>query len=228
MKSDSIIWLFLIIQKYLILSDEINNDFECPINTPLLVKNSGYNECVYESYNETIHSINNKIIKIQWLNKINELGVMHTWYMSSAFSSKGDLIIESLIYLYNSAFKDRYFYGIKSNGRPLFYDQENDKFINQIFLQSTSDFAKYEFNMIRIKLVNNDDKDYYLSSCFENNTIDIIDLNKGQVIGKSQLDLLGYSFWRSKFYSILELKNEDKTYIFCFIGNAGDVDYMSL
>ena len=228
MKSYSIIWLFLNIQKYLILSDEINNNFECPINTPLLVINSESNDCVYEPYNVTIHKISNKIIKTQWLNKINELGVLNTWYMSPVISSKGDLIIESLIYLFNFPFKDRHFYGIKSNGRPLFYDQETDKFINQIFLQSTSDEPKFESIMIRIKLANTDDnKEYYLSSCFEGNTIDIIDFYNNQVIGKSQFDLLGYSIWHTKFYSILELKNEDKTYMFCFIGNQDNVDYIS-
>jgi hypothetical protein len=82
--------------------------------------------------------------------------------------------------------------------------------------------------MIRIKLTNNDDKDYYLSSCFEKHTIDIIDFYNNRVIGRSQLDLLGYSKWQSKFYSILELKNEDKVYMFCFIGYKNNIDYLSL
>ena len=75
-----IIWYLLIIQKYFILSE--NNDFICQRNTPLLVINSGNNECVYEPYNETINKISNEIIKIQWLNRMNPMGVIKTSYMS--------------------------------------------------------------------------------------------------------------------------------------------------
>ena len=68
--------------------------------------------------------------------------------------------------------------------------------------------------MIRIELVNNDDKDYCLSSSLVSSTIEIIDSCDSGVIGKSQLDLFGYSKW-DRFYSVLELKNEDKIYMFC-------------
>ena len=227
MKSDLIIWALFIIQNYLIVSDEINTEYECPRNLPLLPINSSKNECVCEPYNDT-YIVSNKIIKNQWLNKMNQIGESLYCYMTYDFSSKGDLIIESLKFWNNLPFSDRYFYGIKSNGRPLFYDQENNKFINQIYHNSTSSIAKYESQMIRIKLTNDDDKDYYLSSCFERNTIDIIDFYNKRVIGNSQLDLLGYSTWSSKFYTILELKNEDKVYMFCFIGCKDNIDYISL
>ena len=223
-----IIWLLFIIQKYLILSEDTNINFVCPRNTPLLVLDSGNNECVYEPYNENRHKISNETIKIQWLNKINFLAEVKSLYMTSEISSKGDLIIETLLYDDEKLFKERYYYGIKSNGRPLFFDQINDKFINQISLISTSDIVKFESIMIKIKLTNDDNKDYYLSSCFERYTIDIIDFYNNQVIGISQLELLNYSSWSTKYYSILELKNENKTYMFCFIGKQENTNYISL
>ena len=97
MKSDLIIWIFFIIQNCFILSE--SNDSNCPRNTPLLNLNN--NKCVYEPYNEAIHIISNEIIKIQWLNRMNELGVEKTEYMSYEISSKGDLIIESFIFYNN-------------------------------------------------------------------------------------------------------------------------------
>ena len=107
MKFDSIIWHLLIIQKFLIFSEETYDNFVCQRNTPLLVKNSLYNECVYQPYNEFVHKISNEIIKIQWLNKINEIGPDKTWYMTSDISSKGDLIIESLLYQDEILFNER-------------------------------------------------------------------------------------------------------------------------
>ena len=143
MESNSIIFIFFIIIKCLIISsDIINSDFECPRNFPLLVINSENNQCVDEPYNNNIHIISNKIIKIQWLNKMNGIGENYIWYMTSDISSKGDLIIESLIYWEGEPFRERYFYGIKSNGRPFFFVQENNKFIHEIYLQSTSTGAK--------------------------------------------------------------------------------------
>ena len=147
-----IIWYLFIIQKYFILSE--NNSFICPRNTPLLVINSENNKCAYEPDNEDIHKISNEIIKIQWLNRMNSMGVNRTWYMSYEISSKGDLIIESSCQDNGQIFIERYYYGIKSNGRPLFYEQENNKFSNQITLSSTSSVVKYETQMIKIKLTN--------------------------------------------------------------------------
>ena len=203
MKCDSIIWLLFIIRKFVIFSEETYDNSVCQRNTPLLVINPDTNECVYEPYNEYNHIISNEIIKIQWLNRINELGADKAWYMTSDISSKGDLIIETLLYDEERLFNERYYYGIKSNGRPLFYDQDDNKFINQICLESTSGVVKFESIMTRIKLTNNDNKDYYLSSCFERYPIDIIDFYNNQVIGISQLGLLGYSSWASKYYNIL-------------------------
>ena len=97
-----------------------------------------------------------------------------------------------------------------------------------MFLTSTTNAGQYEFQMIRIQLTNNDGKDYYLTTSFGENTIDIIDFYNNRVIGRSQFDLFGYSSWSSIFYSILELKNEDKTYMFCFIGNNNNIHYISL
>ena len=198
MKLYSIVWFLFIIRKFLIFSEDANNIFVCQRNTPLLVISSGSNECVYLPYNRDAHIISNEIIKIQWLNKINDIGAVRAWYMTSDTSSKGDLIIETLLYDDEHLFKDRYYYGIKSNGRPLFYDSINNKFINRLYLESTSNIVKFESIMSRIKLTNNDNKDYYISSCFERYTIDIIDFYNNQVIGISQIDVLGYSSWSIK------------------------------
>ena len=229
MKSIIIIWIVFIIIERLIFSEETNNEYKCPRNSPLLVKNvenSSNIECVCKPYDENLYSISNEIIKIQWLNKINNLGEVSTWYMGSDISSNGDLIIESFIYT-TQASPERFFYGIKSNGRSLFYDSQNDKFINQITILSNTSIPKFEFQFIKIKLIN-DDKDYYLSSCFDYYSIEIIDFYNNEIYGVSLDKFFNYSEWGTKIYSIIDLENEEKTYMFCFIGKKEENFYLSL
>ena len=78
------------------------------------------------------------------------------------FSSNGDLIIESNIYNKNRM-KPRHFYGIKYNGRPLFYDQENNEYKYQKTIDSITNGYMLESQLITIKLYNDDENDYYLS-----------------------------------------------------------------
>ena len=40
--------------------------------------------------------------------------------------------------------------------------------------------------------------------------------------------MLEYDIWNTFTYSILELKNEKKTYLFCFIYRYEDYNYISL
>ena len=223
----SIRLIIFIIQNYLIFLEETNNENECPRNTPLLDKNSTL--CVYEPYDENKYSISNKIIKIQWLNRMNNLGEKKTWYMGPFISSNGELIIESFIYENDKPFPERYFYGIKSNGRSLFYDKENNKFINQKTILSNTGIPIFEITLTKIKLKNNDDnKEYYLSSSFQNYSIEVFDYYNDKIYGISLNKIFDYSKWGTILYSIIDLKNEDKTYMFCFIGMKENHYYLSL
>ena len=207
------LWFFLMIKKIFIYSETINN--ECPKEAPLLDKNSG--SCVYDSYDESKNEISNSIIKIQWLNKINQIGEIKTWFIGTDFSSEGDLIIQSFIYDGGVVILERYFYGIKNNGRALFYNEENG-FTNQILINSSSTAFKFESEFIRIKLNNDDGKDYYLSSCFGNYAIETIDFGNNKIFGIPQDNFFGDILITSKIYSVFELNKEPKNYLFCYIG----------
>ena len=97
MKPNFIIVLAFILKEIFVISEDINNNYICPIDAPLLDSQSS--QCVYEEYNANNHIISNKIIETQWLNRMNQIGEMHTWYMVSDFSLYGDLIIQSFIWL---------------------------------------------------------------------------------------------------------------------------------
>ena len=168
-----ILIIYIIIIVFIFSENQINNNIECPRDTPLF--NISTNNCVYEVYDENKHIISNNIIKKQWLNRRNLIGIKGDMYVNSALSSNGDLIIESFPYCHGDPIEIRFLYVIKSNGRALFYDEENNKFNYQINI-TTSNLTKYESRLIKINLVGDEEKDYYLSLSYYNYTIDIIDI----------------------------------------------------
>ena len=208
------IWLFLIIKHVDIYSETIN-DNECPRETPLLRKSSY--QCVCEKYIKDTHEISNSIIRVQWLNKMNRLGGEITWYFGSDFTSKGDFIIQSFDYDDRNVKTKRYLYGIKNNGRALFYLR--NKFSTIISIDSTSNVIKFESQFLRIKLINDDENDYFLSPCFGSYSIDMTDLNNNKIFGVNQKNLFGNVLITSKINSAFELNNEPKNYLFCFIAS---------
>ena len=139
MKSNFFIWFFLIINNIIIYSQIINDNI-CSKETPLFNKNS--QQCVLEPFIEGTHEISNSIIKDQWLNKMNILGGDITWYFGSDFTYNRDFIIQSFNYVDENVKTKRYLYGIKNNGRALFYSI--NKFINIISIDSTSNVIKFE------------------------------------------------------------------------------------
>ena len=220
------IFYFLIIYNIKFINSEITDNNECPIETPLHIKGSSNDDCVYTRFDESIHEITNNIIKTQFLNKINILGEFGTWYIGTDYSSKGDLIIQSFN-LGGPEVIERFFYGIKKNGRNFFYIEDNNTFFNQISINSTTTAAKYETEFIKINLINdNEERDYYLSTCFEDHTIELIDFYNNQVIGLSQINFFGETLITSLIYNMFELNKEKKIYMFCFIGNSNSNYYV--
>ena len=120
-----------------------NNDYECPIDYPLLfIGYSGEKECTMEAYNQTIHVISNKIIKTQWLNKKIQIGINNCLSLGVSFNSENNLILETNIpyEVDDNKHKNRYFYGIKANGRPFFNGDVNEHKI----IEDVSATIKYE------------------------------------------------------------------------------------
>ena len=212
MKSNFFIWFFLIINNIIIYSQIINDNI-CSKETPLFNKNS--QQCVLEPFIEGTHEISNSIIKDQWLNKMNILGGDITWYFGSDFTYNRDFIIQSFNYVDENVKTKRYLYGIKNNGRALFYLE--NKFTTIISIDSTSTVNKFESQFLKIKLINDDENDYFLSPCFEDFSIDMLDLNNNQIFGANQKDFLGNIIISTKIYSVFELNNQPKNYLFCFI-----------
>ena len=135
------IFYIIFIKFAFIFSEETSEVNICPDNTPFSFEEKS---CVYQ-YNIYDNSMSYEIIKEQVLNRKNPIGSYDT-NINSDFSSNGDLIIESFSYDYNI----RFLYGIKPNGRPLFYDEKNNEFIYQINIatQSNDDNVECTRNLL--------------------------------------------------------------------------------
>ena len=157
-----------------------NEEYKCEREIPLFNLNT--NTCVLEPFGN-YHQISNEIIKTQWLNKQNQIGIEKTWYMSYDFSTKGDLIIQSTTHDGPKVELHLFFYGITFNGRPFFYDKNSSEFINQILLFSETQYKMFETEFIKINLISNDENDYYLSTSSTNCSIDIINFNENKISG---------------------------------------------
>ena len=190
------------------------DNFECPREFPLLKEDS--NECVLEYVPNINYLKSNQIIKTQWMNKINQIGIYTCLYILFSLNSKGDLILLTYQYEGYISHSERYFYGIKKNGRPFFYNKINNQFEYEKILNSTSTVLKYESEFLRINIYGNDEKDYYFSCSFADFVIEIADLENGTSIGIPQGLFFGYYYWVSKYYSVFELKNEKYIYMFCY------------
>ena len=203
-------------------------NFECPKEYPIFNNN---NECTNE-FNENNNNLiksqrSNNIIRKQWLNRMNVIGSVDCWYMTYDFNSNNDLIIETSAYRQDNNVKERFFYGIKNNGRPFFYNKEENKYLFNKYINFNSIYLKYESQLKRIKIVN-DEKDYFLSISFFDSLIELFDFDNDEISMIPQTEVFGYPIWDSKYFSILELKNEENNYLFCFTVQYNSNHYIIL
>ena len=99
----------------LIIKSEITY---CPRETPILVSDEcKLQYCSKQEFESEHCIIKNDIIKTQWLNNIITIGDYDYRYVNFASYSNGDMVVETTSFPGKS---ERKFYGIKSNGRPLF------------------------------------------------------------------------------------------------------------
>ena len=121
---------------------------ECDIENPILLTNgtcvSQY--CSKEDFIKNNCIIDNKIIKIQWMNNIIMIGENKFRYQNLVKFSNGDLIFETSPYIYSN--RERIFYGLKKNGRYFFRKKENNEIIK--FFKLSGSTKKFESANIRI------------------------------------------------------------------------------
>ena len=113
---------------------------ECPKDSPIKYNNiCQLKYCTESEYINDKCIISNSLIKKQWLNNIILIGDISFKYVNPLFDFNNNLKILSSPYddinKTSEIYKIRIFYGIKSNGRTLFYNyrtniSESKKFLH--------------------------------------------------------------------------------------------------
>ena len=123
--------------------------------------------CTADEFSSGICTIENEIIKTQWItNRIRYSG-FGACYAELATTPNGNLICISN-YFQSSTKKE--FYGLKQNGRPYFEENNVETPFHEIDTQKN----KYEGNVFAIQL-NGDDKEYIISFGNNNGYFEIYD-----------------------------------------------------
>ena len=127
--------------------------------------------CEQSKFNTNECSINNTIIKTQWLNNIIRISEDYFRYINVVSNKNGDFFIETSPITESSK---RIFYGLKTNGRLYFQNGETPFFILN---EMSIDLRRHYSELYNIVL--NNDKEY-LMSISTNGSVEIYDFDNNQ------------------------------------------------
>ena len=158
-KSYNYLFLYLIYIFHLIKS----NDFTCNKTHPILKDNiCMLTYCTEEEFNSLECTINNKIIKTQWLNSIIPISDINYRFINSFLTNNNDLIIQTTNVL---GTPERKYFGLTKEGRYFFNNSNGDEYpyfsINAI---GNDNDELYKFEGIAASIqIKNEPNDYFLS-----------------------------------------------------------------
>ena len=191
---------------------------ECGKNEPFLTSKGCSSEfCSKERINSKDCIINNAIIKTQWLNNIILIGGSGFRYIYFANDSNGGMVIGTTS---NPIQPERIFFGLTTDGKPLFKGNEEEKFFYSINITDVS-VEQYEGEASFIKSSNGENygKEYFFSVSKVGCNAELFDFENNRAYVKtsrsfSDIELI-YSD-RNAFIS-LERVSSQYNYLFAFV-----------
>jgi len=207
----SIFWLNLVIFFYnieMIISSSCN--YTHPIEKEGICT---IGECSKYLFDLNMCTIENDIIKDQWLSSVIIFTERYINYATLATTSNGDLICTST---YFRASTKKYYYGLKKNGRPYFLIDN----IETYFATSDSDQTRNEGNIYAIKLSDStDNKEYVISFGNNDANFELYDFDNNNVYYQSAKSFFQTSYNHFHYGTILKLNtNDNNYYIISLIG----------
>ena len=203
---------------------------DCSFDEPILVQNLGckLSYCNKAQFESNYCSINNTIVKTQWLNNIIKLGGLTYRYINFVSYSNGNMVVETTCY---PGEPKRYFYGLKANGRPLFTDKETNNetpyYMKETYQEQHPHKGKYEAEAIVIKSSEsneNNGKEYFLSVSKLECYAEIFDFKNDNIyIRPVQNFNRPIRYIKSTRHSFFPLKSSNQQYYYVF-GFVGDED----
>lgn len=211
------------------LTIKLSIQLECDKSTPIK-KQDGQCYSIYctkEEFDNGTCTVNNTIVKTQWLNDIINVGGITYRYVNLVLSSKNDLFLQTTA---NPNRNENCFYGIKSNGRSYFNQLGSSNPIVYIKYNISSLKSRNRGQAINIILndvdetgINNNKNEYFMSIGKDDNNVELFDLEAKQLRSYSPSKNIFKSTICSKIFSLINYnENNRNSYILTFIGKNDD------
>ena len=198
------------------LINEIVN--ECERDKPIKLINgqcvSQY--CTKEQLKSGECSIDNDIIKRQWLNNIILFEGEKFKYFNFVISPYGDMIFDTHSYPCTTK---RLFYGLKQNGR-YYFKQEDTSEETPYFNLTTDSYKIDKKESINSFFISNEGNKYILSISYKDLYTELFDFENNKIYSKSSQELLGFES-RSKRGNLINIDNNN-TFLFGYIADPSN------
>ena len=135
---------------FLLSISPITTQNKCPKEKPIIKSSTCVLDfCTEVDFKDSTCVIENSIIKTQWLNSIKILGENNFRYLSVSNNKDDNLLLECSYEGKDSQANRRYFYGVDSGGRNIFYDDRTNIDSDTKILKFTSSvYAERHFGEI--------------------------------------------------------------------------------
>ena len=161
------------------------------------------------------------------INNIIPLGGLNFRYNHFSLNSKGDMIIDTTAYPGNN---ERRFFGLKKNGRPYFFDENNNEtpylslFVNDLENENQQKIEGESNFIILSKQNNNEIKEYLLSFSKFDNYMELYDFENNEIITRKSKEIFGNEI-TSDVNSFIKSKSKidnNYNYYFAYIHSLDD------
>ena len=186
---------------------------ECGRNQPFFASNQCTSEpCPKNRSDSKDCIINNTIIKTQWLNNIILIGGSGFRYINFASYSNGDMIVCTTSFPVQP---ERIFFGLTTDGKPLFKENEEEKFFYSINITNAS-VVQYEAEYYIIKSSNSENygKEYFFAVSKVGCNAELFDFENNRAYVKTSHSFSGIEYIFSNRNAFISL---EKKFIFKFI-----------
>ena len=192
---------------------------DCDREEPILYNNETCKSmsCTNDQFYLKECIVNNSIIQNQWLNNIIILGKPNSTYINFAQYSNGDLVILSED---DSGTDNRYFFGLKNNGRPFFTDYNGAETL--FYYKNTQSCGRTDTDReVSVVKIDSTKEEFILNIQKKENYIELFDFKNDITYKKKTSELFGHeiSDSRGSFINSKQNKNETNFLICSLINN---------
>ena len=204
--------IFILLNVFFLKTFVLNN--ECDRDTPILTENGcELKYCSNEKFTSLECSVNNTIIKTQWLNNIILFDFDKLRYGSFTINSKGDMIFEC-----STNGNIRVIYWLNKDGSFYFENENGEKIPTKIIIVNNGDEnpTRYESSIMLVSI--NNDKEYLLSIPIYKCSVELYDLENNEVSFVPTLDFTNYLIFTFKNVLMENKIDNSKEYFYIFVG----------